>query len=404
MATQIKNGTEFVTGDQVTAANLEALVSNASLLPGAITEQTTATSVAGTDQLLIASGGLLKKATATVLHTGLVKTDGSVPMTGELTLSTSNPTAASKAASKGYVDGKVAGFVPTAGGTVTGNLEIQGQLTASSSTLSCNFQKVAVIQSLTAPYPASTSDAATKQYVDDQINISGVKAKLSFSGVTPEYNASGNVPKTSKYITVNVSRTLGSTTATISFASLSAAYKSTTTPFFIAGQFIGVNSGFTGLNDQLYKIESVNTTTNTFTIITAETTALNQSITLSCLFDCNNTSGYDDLWSKNIKSVYFDSSSRKHYFNFRSDIFTGEAEPASVYQARDVNLTGQLIRDEYVYNCVIMQDAGRTTYIQNPNVPEGYGATNMGCHVGYFLNYNAGISTTYFTSANVAFL
>lgn len=103
---QIRKGTTYSTGDQVTASNLNAHVDSAILLPGAITEQPLGTA-ASTDYILAVDTSL-KKVQVSQLQTGGIKADGSVAMTGELQLSSSTPSAALKAASKGYVDATVA--------------------------------------------------------------------------------------------------------------------------------------------------------------------------------------------------------------------------------------------------------------------------------------------------------
>ncbi|MFI9339969.1 polysaccharide deacetylase family protein [Streptomyces sp. NPDC052773] len=51
-------------------------------------------------------------------------------MTGELQLPDSSPDTPLSAASRGYVDEQVDDYLPTSGGTVTGNLAVQGRLTA----------------------------------------------------------------------------------------------------------------------------------------------------------------------------------------------------------------------------------------------------------------------------------
>ncbi len=64
---QIVKGETFATGESVTAARLNALADDAELLPGAITEQGTATAAAGDSVLVsdVSSAGALYKATIT---------------------------------------------------------------------------------------------------------------------------------------------------------------------------------------------------------------------------------------------------------------------------------------------------------------------------------------------------
>ena len=152
---QLQKGTDYTTGDQVTAVNLDALVDNAILLPGAITDQIAAASVSGSDTVLINQVGALKKATALQIASTLdlspylLKSGGT--MTGSLVLY-GNPSAVLEAATKGYVDTQdaslsaaiIAGLalcVAKAGDTMTGPLTLPGN-------------------------PASALQAATKQYVD----------------------------------------------------------------------------------------------------------------------------------------------------------------------------------------------------------------------------------------------
>jgi len=60
---QIQAGQTYQTGMAVTAANLNAHVNNASLLPGCIAEQVVAPSVSSTDSILISNGSSLNKTT-----------------------------------------------------------------------------------------------------------------------------------------------------------------------------------------------------------------------------------------------------------------------------------------------------------------------------------------------------
>jgi hypothetical protein len=154
---QLQKGTDYTTGDQVTAVNLDALVDNAILLPGAITDQIAAGSVSGSDTVLINQVGALKKATAFQIASTLdlspylLKSGGT--MAGSLVLY-GNPSAVLEAATKGYVDAQdasvsaaaIAGIalcVAKAGDTMTGPLTLPGN-------------------------PASALQAAPKQYVDAQ--------------------------------------------------------------------------------------------------------------------------------------------------------------------------------------------------------------------------------------------
>jgi alpha-tubulin suppressor-like RCC1 family protein len=147
---QINKGTVYSTGDQVTAANLNALVDNAFLLSGAITEQPAASSVNLSDSTLVAQSTGLKKVSIAQIGSALaidttafLKKDGSVAMdtNQQLTLGTTVQTNDLHASSKGYVDTKAAGYLPLTGGTLTGPLTLQAN-------------------------PTTALGAATKQYVD----------------------------------------------------------------------------------------------------------------------------------------------------------------------------------------------------------------------------------------------
>ena len=138
---QIQAGVTYATGGQVTATNLNAHVNNAVLVPGAISDQAAAASCTTSDSVLILQSGALKKATIAQVQTSIapdltayVNKNGSVAMTGELTLSSSTPAGSLSAASKTYVDTSLStglatkqntlGFTPVnkAGDTLTGAL------------------------------------------------------------------------------------------------------------------------------------------------------------------------------------------------------------------------------------------------------------------------------------------
>lgn len=86
---QLNKGTIYSTGDQVTAANLNALVDNATVLPGAINEQIAASSLTTADSTLLSQPLGLRKATIGQILalspapdlTPYLKADGSVSMT-----------------------------------------------------------------------------------------------------------------------------------------------------------------------------------------------------------------------------------------------------------------------------------------------------------------------------------
>ena len=158
---QIQAGITYTDGGQVTASNLNAHVNNAVLVPGAISTQSAATTCTVSDGLLILQGGALKQATVSQLP--FINKDGSVAMTGELTLSSSTPVASLAAASKSYVDTGLAtkqasiGYTPVnkAGDTGVGPLALSVD-------------------------PVSALQVTTKQYVD-----TGLATKQASLGFTP---------------------------------------------------------------------------------------------------------------------------------------------------------------------------------------------------------------------------
>ena len=175
---QIQAGTVYATGNQVTATNLNAHVNNAVLVSGAISDQTAVASCTGADSLLILQGGQLRKGTISQVQTAIapdltpyINKNGSVAMTGELTLSSANPAGSLSAAPKQYVDTGLAtkqaslGFTPVnkAGDTGIGSLALG---VGSTLTLAAD--------------PAAALQASTKQYVDD-----GLATKQASLGFTP---------------------------------------------------------------------------------------------------------------------------------------------------------------------------------------------------------------------------
>lgn len=148
---QLRKGTTYATGDQVTATNINALVDNAILLAGAINDQV-AGSVASSDNLLLAGASDLKKATVSSLLTGLVKADGTVPMTADLPLVNSTPSVALSAASKGYVDSSISTAIPT------GAIMPFYRSTAPAGWLECNGQSTTGYAALAALVGANVPD------------------------------------------------------------------------------------------------------------------------------------------------------------------------------------------------------------------------------------------------------
>jgi hypothetical protein len=109
---QLNKGTTYSTGDQVTAANLNALVDNAILQPGAINDQIAASSLTTSDSTLLTQLGGIRKATLGQLQSvftpaeGIyLKSNGSVPLTTgqQLTLGTTAQIAPLNAVSLGHL-------------------------------------------------------------------------------------------------------------------------------------------------------------------------------------------------------------------------------------------------------------------------------------------------------------
>jgi hypothetical protein len=203
---QIQAGITYADGAQVNATNLNAHVNNAVLVPGVISDRDAVTSCTAGDSLLILQSTALKQATLAQVQaaiapdlTSYVNKNGSVAMTGELTLSSSAPTAALSAASRGYVDTGLAtkqaslGFTPVnkAGDTGVGPIALSvdpvsalqvttKQYVDAADALKANltgatFTGPVVLQT----DPAVALGAATKQYVD-----TGLAGKISTGGAT----------------------------------------------------------------------------------------------------------------------------------------------------------------------------------------------------------------------------
>jgi hypothetical protein len=211
---QIQSGITYANGAQVNATNLNAHVNNAVLVPGAISDQAAAASCTTADNLLILQSGTLKKATLSQVQTSIapdlsayVNRNGSVAMTGELTLSSSTPAATLSAASKGYVDTGLAtkqgtiGYTPAnkAGDTFTGPVVLNAdpsvalgaatkQYVDAAAAPKANLSGATFTGAVTLQAdPSVALGAATKQYVDAQASASVVPAGavMAFYRSTP---------------------------------------------------------------------------------------------------------------------------------------------------------------------------------------------------------------------------
>jgi hypothetical protein len=109
---QIQKGTTYITGDQVTAANLNALADSAILLPGAITDQTAKTVPLAADTVLIHSAAdtALRKSTLTQLFASPQPIGATTASTGAFT------TLSASGAITGSLGATVRGYsVPSSG-------------------------------------------------------------------------------------------------------------------------------------------------------------------------------------------------------------------------------------------------------------------------------------------------
>lgn len=179
---QIQAGVTYATGAQVTATNLNAHVNNAVLVPGAISDQTAASSSTSADSVLLLQSGVLKKATLAQLP--YINKDGSAAMTAELLLANSTPSTALAAASKGYVDTKVS----KAGDTMTGALTLAAdpvsalqpatkQYVDAADALKANLAGATFTGAVTlSANPTTNLQASTKQYVDTQVASVGASS------------------------------------------------------------------------------------------------------------------------------------------------------------------------------------------------------------------------------------
>ena len=163
---QLLKGTTYTTGDSVTAANINAHVDAAILLPGAISEPVASGALVGADTILVNKSGGLVKATVSQVADAVeaenlyIKRDGSLAMTADLPLVNSLPAGDLSAASKGYVnaqdairDSAIAGKVAKSGDTMTGALTLPGN-------------------------PVNALEAAPKQYVEQYVALSALSGSI----------------------------------------------------------------------------------------------------------------------------------------------------------------------------------------------------------------------------------
>jgi len=453
---QIQAGTVYVNGAQVTATNLNAHVNNAVLVPGAISDQAAATSVASTDSVLLLQSNSLKKATVSQLIPGAsnyIVRDGSVSMTGDLILANSSPQSVLAAASKGYADTKQSalgytpvnkagdtmtgalvlpanapvnpldaapkqyvdtkqpnlGYTPVnkAGDTMTGalilpsanpnnalqathkqyvDLKIAGCVPATGGTITGDYLFSGKLQTSTTPTQAN--DVVNKSYLDTFVSsVPQLAASAYFyTAIVP---ASAN--STSTFLSVTASRSAGSSTLTVSYGNLASRYYDPAQPFFLAQQYVGINT-VTGIGAKLYKITSSNLEARTFTVTTTETTAFNGTILLSLVYDCTNLTG--GRYGYNVKSIYIDVTAKsKIYVNYIKDLITGESAPAfpTNTQIECIQASGNASGpNNFITYATVMRDVGRTNYIYSQDIGEGF---------GYFYAFNNGNAYSYWSAS-----
>lgn len=455
----IQAGITYADGAQVTATNLNAHVNNAVLVPGVISDKPAALSLTGADTALILQGGLLKKGTISQMQAVIapdlasyVNRNGSVSMTGELTLSSGSPTGTLSAIPKTYVDAGLAtkqaslGFTPLnkAGDTMTGTLTLQAD--PASALQAATKQYVDTKASLTGatftgPVVLPTGDptlalqATTKAYVDtglagkistggatvtgtylfsgklqtssaptvanDVVNksyVDGLKSSLPVFAASA-YFATATVPSvtvdTTRFLTVTATRTAGSSTMTVNYGGLAARYYDPVAPFFLQYQYVGVNTGTAGITGRLYQITSTNLAARTFTITTPETTVFNGGIQLSLVYDSTNLKTGE--YGINVKSIFMDMTAiSKFYVNYIRDIISGESAPATPANTpvKCDQVSGSGNTSPYLgLIASSMRNVGRTDYIYNQDVAEGFGSNSLGNHIGFFFNYGDGVQS-----------
>jgi hypothetical protein len=280
-----------------------------------------------------------------------------------------NPTVALGAATKQYVD---TAAIPVGGGTIAGNYLFTGKLQTSSA-------------------PTAANDVVTRGYLEGVFDsiTQPVASAYFYTAVVPSTTVDN-----SRFLTVTATRTAGSSTMTVNYGGLAARYYDPAAPFFLQYQYVGIETGTSGVTGRLYQITSANLGARTFTITTPETTAFSGGIQLSLIYDSTNLKTGE--YGFNVKSIYLDrTANSKYYVNYIRDIISGESAPTTPantpVRCNQVSGSGNV----YVYSgcfAVPMRDIGRTDYIFNEDIPEGFGSNSLGSHIGYFYNNDNGVS------------
>jgi hypothetical protein len=194
---QINKGTTFVTGQQVTAQNLNNLVDNATLQPSAVTAQTAVTTVADTNLLLTANSigtslnklslanmvtslNLAKTNTAQNFSSNITMVSGadialtsgsilSLPAGALMSLSSGatltlgqDPVSGFQAVTKNYTDNNFLSKIT--GGTIDGPLNVSGAMLCSNDITMIGTGSVLTLSA----DPIASLQAATKAYVDSK--------------------------------------------------------------------------------------------------------------------------------------------------------------------------------------------------------------------------------------------
>ena len=407
MASQLQAPTPFADGNQITAANLNAHVNGAILLPGAITEQDTATTLQQADTMLVQQSGLLREASVAQMKTAMglgsyVARSGAnntgMVASAQLTLGTTAPLQPLHAVSLGHL---TANYLKNSSDiqTLTGALKISNYLDiGTSQELRLTTSGIALlttnqIATLGAD-PILPLQAATKQYVDNSLKVQQLKCKGSFTNANPLIALSGSPPAASKakYLAIKITRTAGTAVATIDFSTLSNEYKSATSPFFLKGQYIGLQIDSGNLLGHLYKIESVDYTSSSLTITTpGYTTALSaKANNLTLLYDNAENNDADTF---NCKSVYTDEESRKIYVNYWNDTIGGSKTNDSPTQFFNSIVNGQAtayysgVLVTTLFNAAECAFVNGTDSVYSVGQNEGFGSFSTGIHM--YFNYGS---------------
>lgn len=386
---QIQKGTTYATGNSVTAANLNAHVDSAVLLPGAIIEQASAPSVAPANQILTTDGIGLYKTTLASIISPLNLFDKSQAQTLGQNLTMAS--GADIALSSGSI------MSLSSGSQIA--LSSGSQIALSSGAILTLGQD-----------PVESLQAATKQFVEETVNAKGslsVAAVRFVSAINIGLSTAAINP--AKYIPCTVSQTAGSTTATISVNDASLFNQSQ--PFFLQGQYVGIGGMATfPLSQWIYKIDSVDYANNKFTVTANDLLARN-AIAGSLTFVYYNatpppkTTKLDSNQNRNIKSVAVGLQADKHYINYWYDTETDDTTTVPTDSTTNpkidtYNVVGSFITKSEDSTTTIAgtvyplrRIAGGTITTANTSFNRtGYGATSKGVHVSltdfqYYQNF-----------------